>query len=48
MCVKPTRQKSFGIRIVTAWNNLPDEIANARSVNTFKSTVDRYWEDQDI
>ena len=36
------------IRIVTAWNNLPDEIVNTPSINTFKNQLDRYWKDQDI
>ena len=45
---KPIRQHAFGIRIVTAWNNLPDEIANAPSINTFKNRLDRHWMDQDI
>ena len=45
---KPIRQKSFGIRIVTAWNNLPEEVAKAPSINTFKNRLDKYWKDQEI
>ena len=41
-------QMSFGIRIVTTWNNLPDNIARAPSVNAFKNQLDKYWEDQEI
>ena len=32
---KLIKQTSFGIRIATAWNNLPDEIPNAPSINSF-------------
>ena len=45
---KPIRQNAIGIRIVTAWNNLPDEIANVPSINTFKNRLDRHWMDQGI
>ena len=31
------RQKSFGIRIVPVWNNLPEYIVNSPNVNTFKA-----------
>ena len=42
------RQKSFGIRIVSVWNNLPEHVVNSPNVNTFKARLDKYWENQDI
>ena len=42
------RQKSFGIRIVSVWNNLPEHVINSQNVNTFKSRLDKRWENQDI
>ena len=45
---KLVRQKSFGIRIVSAWNNLPEYVVNSPNVNTFKARLDKHWENQDI
>ena len=42
------RQKSFGIRIVSVWNNLPEHVGNSPNVNTFKARLDKHWENQDI
>ena len=33
----------FTNRIVNPWNNLPSEIVNAATMNTFKNKVDSYY-----
>ena len=45
---KNIRKYNFSIRIINIWNNLPREVAEAPSVNTFKNRLDRYWRDQDL
>ena len=35
-------------RIISAWNNLPDSVVSANTVNTFKNRLDRFWKDQEI
>ena len=45
---KSLRQKAFGLRTVTIWNNLPEEVVNATSVNMFKRRLDKHWENQEI
>lgn len=48
---KPRLKKSiqqrvnfFSIRIVNAWNALPDEVISAQTVNSFKNRLDRFNE----
>ena len=38
-----TRGNYFSIRVVTQWNNLPDSVILAPSVNAFKSRLDKHW-----
>ena len=45
---KLVRQNSFGVRIVTIWNNLPENVVNSSNVNTFKDRSDKHWENQGI
>ena len=45
---KSVRQKAFGLRIVSVWNNLPEEVVNATSINMFKNKLDWHWKNQDI
>ena len=42
------RKFSFALRIVKLWNDLPEEIVNAPSINSFKNRLDRHWSDQDL
>ena len=37
------RSKFFTQRVITSWNNLPDEVITANSVECFKSKLDKYW-----
>ena len=38
-----SRQSFFCIRVISDWNNLPDNIVNATSLNHFKNLLDNYW-----
>jgi len=38
-----SHQSFFCIRIISNWNNLPDNIANVTSLNHFKNLLDNYW-----
>ena len=33
----------LSVRVVNAWNCLPDQVVSAPSVNSFKSHLDRYY-----
>ena len=37
----------FTNRITDLWNNLPQDVVNASSVNQFKNKLDNYWENKD-
>ena len=37
------RQNSFRNRVVNDWNNLPNEVVCAPSLNSFKSRLDTHW-----
>ena len=38
------RNKIFSQRVVNSWNDLPDHIVEAETVNIFKNRLDRLWE----
>ena len=38
-----TRNNFFSQRIINAWNNLPNQVVRAKSVNEFKANIDKYW-----
>ena len=40
------RANSFSIRVVNAWNALPEEIVTASTVSIFKQRLDKHWEDE--
>ena len=42
-CATTQRQKTFSMRVVNAWNSLPDDVVSAESVNAFKSGLDSCW-----
>ena len=33
---------SFGNSVIDQWNNLPEEVINANSINMFKNRLDKY------
>ena len=37
------RANTFSNRVVNTWNNLPDTVVNAPSVNSFKSRLNKHW-----
>ena len=37
------RYKSFANRVVVTWNQLPEEVVSASSINSFKNQLDRHW-----
>ena len=48
---KPTLQKNllprkhfYSIRIINKWNELPEAVVTANSIDTFKSRLDRHWQ----
>ena len=41
------RAKFFSNRVVSLWNDLPEEVVLAETTNCFKSRLDRYWTDMD-
>ena len=47
-CNSNTRKNSFTIRIVQTWNNLPENIVKAPTLNAFKNRLDRYWCNQEL
>jgi hypothetical protein len=42
------RKNSFAIRVAKTWNNLPESIVTAPTVNTFKNRLDKHWREQDL
>ena len=40
------RNMFFASRVVTPWNNLPEHVVSAPSVNSFKRRLDQYWATQ--
>ena len=38
----------FANRIVNIWNSLPSYVVSAKTVNCFKTRLDRFWLNQDI
>ena len=37
------RKYSFCVRVMNAWNSLPDIVVCATSLNSFKNNLDKYW-----
>ena len=42
------RKYSFRLRVTDQWNNLPDFVVLSRSLNSFKSNLDRVWKGSDV
>jgi hypothetical protein len=40
------RRYFFSNRIVNLWNNLPDHVVYAQSINSFKNNLDKFWSSQ--
>ena len=42
------RKYFFTNRIVNLWNDLPDYVVTAKTINSFKGRLDKYWGCQEI
>jgi hypothetical protein len=42
------RKNFFTNRIVKTWNALPEEVVSAKSLNSFKSKIDKFWKDHPL
>ena len=42
------RRQSFPVRITKVWNQLPNSVVTAPTVNTFKNRLDRHWREEDF
>ena len=42
------RKNVFPIRITEPWNSFPDTVVTAKSLESFKTRVDKLWYTQDI
>ena len=38
------RANYFSNRVVNSWNSLPDSVVTAPTINSFKSRLDKHWE----
>lgn len=45
---KDIRRCAFKCRVTNQWNNLPEAIVNAPSLNAFKNRLDKLWESENI
>ena len=42
-CRTECRRNSFFFRVVDTWNSLSEEVVSSKSVNEFKSALNKYW-----
>ena len=42
-CSNNIRKHYFSVRNVPQWNNLPEQVVSAESVNIFKNRLDEFW-----
>ena len=42
------RQNSFSNRVINVWNDLPDKVVAAPSINSFKNALEKEWKDDEI
>ena len=47
-CRLNTRKFSFANRVISPWNDLAENVVNAKTVNNFKSKLNDYWKNKDI
>ena len=38
------RKFSFKMRVIEQWNNLPESVVTANTINTFKNRLDKLWD----
>ena len=42
------RKYFFTNRVIDMWNNLPEEVVSANTLNSFKNRLDRFWKNEEI
>ena len=42
------RKNAFPLRVAEPWNSLPNSVVQARSINSFKNKLDKFWSTQAI
>jgi len=42
------RKYSFCPRVVNVWNSLPENVVDAENTNTFKTRLDKFWQNKDM
>ena len=42
------RKESFSLRVTRLWNDLPEIVVTAPSVNSFKNCLDGHWSTEEI
>ena len=45
-CRTNIQQKFFTVRVIEDWNSLPEEVIEAKNMNTFKNRLDAWWENR--
>ena len=45
-CLTKVRQDVFSQRVINDWNSLPEDVVTAKTVNSFKTRLDKVWADQ--
>ena len=48
MCHSDKRKNFFTLRAVRVWNELPEDVVQAPSVNPFKNRLDKFWSNKDF
>ena len=41
------RQQFFSLRVVNEWNSLPPQVIGAKSINSFKNLIDKYYKQRE-
>ena len=47
-CRLDVRKHYFTNRVINLWNDLPDTVIQAKTLNSFKNRLDRFWSDQPV
>jgi len=47
-CYYNLRKYIYTNRVIPIWNRLSDSIVSAKTVNTFKRHLDKFWSGQDV
>ena len=47
-CDYDLRKYNFTNRDIPIWNSLSNFVVSAKTINTFKNRLDKFWSDQDV